>query len=88
MLNPDAFNEYVKRATGAKFLVTPHALPQLHGHSPPDAPKLSLRVARNRVDRTVLDSVADAKILKRATHRAPIGSDPGRENRCEAAITT
>jgi NADPH:quinone reductase len=27
MLNPDAFNEYVKRATGEKFLVTPHALP-------------------------------------------------------------
>ena len=26
-LNPDAFNEYVKRATGEKFLVTPHALP-------------------------------------------------------------
>jgi NADPH:quinone reductase-like Zn-dependent oxidoreductase len=26
MLNPDAFNEYVKRATGEKFLVTPHAL--------------------------------------------------------------
>jgi NADPH:quinone reductase len=25
MLNPDAFNEYVKRATGEKFLVTPHA---------------------------------------------------------------
>jgi NADPH:quinone reductase-like Zn-dependent oxidoreductase len=24
MLNPDAFNEYVKRATGEKFLVTPH----------------------------------------------------------------
>jgi NADPH2:quinone reductase len=27
MLRPDAFNEYVKRATGEKFLVTPHALP-------------------------------------------------------------
>ena len=27
MLNPEAFNEYVKRATGEKFLVTPHALP-------------------------------------------------------------
>jgi len=27
MLNPDAFNEYVKRATGEKFLVTPQALP-------------------------------------------------------------
>jgi NADPH:quinone reductase-like Zn-dependent oxidoreductase len=27
MLNPDAFNDYVKRATGEKFLVTPHALP-------------------------------------------------------------
>jgi NADPH:quinone reductase len=27
MLNPNAFNEYVKRATGEKFLVTPHALP-------------------------------------------------------------
>jgi NADPH:quinone reductase-like Zn-dependent oxidoreductase len=27
MLKPDAFNEYVKRATGEKFLVTPHALP-------------------------------------------------------------
>jgi NADPH:quinone reductase len=26
MLNPDAFNEYVKRATGEKFLVTPHAV--------------------------------------------------------------
>jgi NADPH:quinone reductase len=26
VLNPDAFNEYVKRATGEKFLVTPHAL--------------------------------------------------------------
>jgi NADPH:quinone reductase len=26
MLNPDAFNEYVKRATGEKFLVTPHPL--------------------------------------------------------------
>ena len=26
MLSPDAFNEYVKRATGEKFLVTPHAL--------------------------------------------------------------
>lgn len=25
MLQPDAFNEYVKRATGEKFLVTPHA---------------------------------------------------------------
>ncbi|MCV7412290.1 NADH oxidase [Mycobacterium florentinum] len=25
MLAPDAFNEYVKRATGEKFLVTPHA---------------------------------------------------------------
>ncbi len=25
MLEPDAFNEYVKRATGEKFLVTPHA---------------------------------------------------------------
>ena len=25
MLSPDAFNEYVKRATGEKFLVTPHA---------------------------------------------------------------
>jgi len=25
MLNPDAFNEYVKRATGEKFLVTPSA---------------------------------------------------------------
>src|ERR1700747_887712 len=25
MLNPDAFNAYVKRATGEKFLVTPHA---------------------------------------------------------------
>lgn len=24
MLNPDAFNEYIKRATGEKFLVTPH----------------------------------------------------------------
>ena len=27
MLKPDAFNEYVRRATGEKFLVTPHALP-------------------------------------------------------------
>ncbi len=27
MLSPDAFNEYVKRATGEKFLVTPHTLP-------------------------------------------------------------
>ncbi|MBV8788664.1 MAG: zinc-binding dehydrogenase [Mycobacterium sp.] len=27
MLDPDAFNAYVKRATGEKFLVTPHALP-------------------------------------------------------------
>ncbi|MGO9383474.1 MAG: zinc-binding dehydrogenase [Mycobacterium sp.] len=27
MLNPDAFNVYVKRATGEKFLVTPHAHP-------------------------------------------------------------
>jgi NADPH:quinone reductase len=27
MLRPDAFNSYVKRATGEKFLVTPHALP-------------------------------------------------------------
>jgi NADPH2:quinone reductase len=27
MLMPDAFHEYVKRATGEKFLVTPHALP-------------------------------------------------------------
>jgi len=27
MLRPDAFNAYVKRATGEKFLVTPHALP-------------------------------------------------------------
>jgi NADPH:quinone reductase len=27
MLNPDAFNVYVKRATGEKFLVTPHVLP-------------------------------------------------------------
>jgi NADPH:quinone reductase len=27
MLKPDAFNEYVKRATGEKFLVTPHAVP-------------------------------------------------------------
>jgi NADPH:quinone reductase-like Zn-dependent oxidoreductase len=27
MLSPGAFNEYVKRATGEKFLVTPHALP-------------------------------------------------------------
>jgi hypothetical protein len=26
MLKPDAFNEYVKRATGEKFLLTPHAL--------------------------------------------------------------
>jgi NADPH:quinone reductase-like Zn-dependent oxidoreductase len=26
MLNPDAFNRYVKRATGEKFLVTPHAV--------------------------------------------------------------
>ena len=25
MLTPDAFNGYVKRATGEKFLVTPHA---------------------------------------------------------------
>jgi hypothetical protein len=25
MRNPDAFNEYVKRATGEKFLVTRHA---------------------------------------------------------------
>jgi hypothetical protein len=25
MHSPDAFNEYVKRATGEKFLVTPHA---------------------------------------------------------------
>jgi hypothetical protein len=24
LLNPDAFNEYVKRATGEKFLVAPH----------------------------------------------------------------
>ncbi len=24
MLKPDAFTEYVKRATGEKFLVTPH----------------------------------------------------------------
>jgi NADPH2:quinone reductase len=27
MLKPDAFNEFVKRATGEKFLVTPHAAP-------------------------------------------------------------
>ena len=27
MLSPDAFNVYVKRATGEKFLVTPQALP-------------------------------------------------------------
>jgi NADPH:quinone reductase-like Zn-dependent oxidoreductase len=27
MLDPDAFNAYVKRATGEKFLLTPHALP-------------------------------------------------------------
>lgn len=27
MLAPDAFNEYVKRATGEKFLVNPHAAP-------------------------------------------------------------
>jgi NADPH:quinone reductase len=27
MLRPDAFNGYVKRATGEKFLVTPQALP-------------------------------------------------------------
>ena len=27
MLQPDAFTEYVKRATGEKFLVTPHAAP-------------------------------------------------------------
>jgi len=27
MLRPDAFNNYVKRATGEKFLVTPQALP-------------------------------------------------------------
>ena len=27
MLRPDAFNVYVKRATGEKFLVTPQALP-------------------------------------------------------------
>ncbi|WP_301149306.1 zinc-binding dehydrogenase [Mycobacterium simiae] len=27
MLQPEAFHEYVKRATGAKFLVTPHAAP-------------------------------------------------------------
>jgi NADPH:quinone reductase len=27
MLSPEAFNEYVKRATGEKFLVTPHAVP-------------------------------------------------------------
>src|SRR6201993_4153086 len=27
MLKPDPFHEYVKRATGEKFLVTPHALP-------------------------------------------------------------
>jgi NADPH:quinone reductase len=27
MLRPDAFNAYVKRATGEKYLVTPHALP-------------------------------------------------------------
>jgi hypothetical protein len=27
MLRPDAFNSYVKRATGEKFLVTPQALP-------------------------------------------------------------
>jgi NADPH:quinone reductase-like Zn-dependent oxidoreductase len=27
MLQPDAFNAYVKRATGEKFLVTPHAIP-------------------------------------------------------------
>ena len=27
MLSPDAFNAYVKRATGEKFLVTPQALP-------------------------------------------------------------
>ena len=27
MLRPDAFNEYNKRATGEKFLVTPHAVP-------------------------------------------------------------
>ena len=26
MLRPDAFNEYVKRATGEKFFVTPHAV--------------------------------------------------------------
>jgi NADPH:quinone reductase-like Zn-dependent oxidoreductase len=27
MLSPEAFNAYVKRATGEKFLVAPHALP-------------------------------------------------------------
>ena len=27
MLSPDAFNAYVKRATGEKFLVTPHVVP-------------------------------------------------------------
>ncbi|MEE6138804.1 zinc-binding dehydrogenase [Mycobacterium sp. 050128] len=27
MLRPDAFNDYLKRATGEKFLVTPHARP-------------------------------------------------------------
>ncbi|BBX42941.1 zinc-binding dehydrogenase [Mycobacterium simiae] len=27
MLQPEAFHEYVKRATGSKFLVTPHAAP-------------------------------------------------------------
>jgi hypothetical protein len=27
MLSPDAFNSYIKRATGEKFLVTPQALP-------------------------------------------------------------
>jgi NADPH:quinone reductase len=27
MLAPEAFNAYNKRATGEKFLVTPHALP-------------------------------------------------------------
>lgn len=27
MLDPDAFNQYVKRATGEKFLVTPHVAP-------------------------------------------------------------
>jgi NADPH:quinone reductase-like Zn-dependent oxidoreductase len=41
VLKPDAFNEYVKRATGEKFLVTPHTLP-----SPPT--QFTLSCAKGR----------------------------------------